>query len=344
MDSTSLSNFGSTSATVNGTNNTPFVASNTTDLSPSAYQVFLTNDPTDGVASAADSNQRVMLTSFASGPNNIGYAVVQSVVEAPLSTLNGVFQATLILPGPDVNFSAASSNQYGMANSSCNATIGVTSNAARTTVYNAIPSNRRNNYTTSGCSPSDPNMGIYDYLPSPSPYQTAAPSPAPPPNMPLASQNLITVSWYQNNLLPTLSAVANFRSTSDAGFTLGSATSPQIVYIDGDYSMGPTTGYGVLVVTGNFTMDGNASYYGLILVVGAGNATINGGGNGGVTGTVVVANTNTPYSGDSRYVGIPTYNANGGGTSAWGLSGNLINNIPFTGIASPRRISFQQLR
>jgi hypothetical protein len=193
---------------------------------------------------------------------------------------------------------------------------------------------------------SDSNYGIYNFLPqSLNPYQSGAPSPALPSGLTPASQNVILISYY-TQLLATLSAAANFRET-DVGsstFTLGTTTSPQIVYINGNYTMGPGTGAGILVVTGNLTINGNPTYTGLILAVGAGNVTFNGGGNGNFTGSVVVANT-SPWSTDARYVSTPTINLNGGGNSGWGYGGNTgVSGIPFTGIASPRRISFMQLR
>lgn len=350
VDSTSLANFGSTTATANGTGNTPFVVDSTL-LAPSAFQVFLTNDPADGVtnkddgASGTPGFNRVTLTSFASGPNSIGYAVVQAVVEAPLSNLDNLFQATLLLPGPDVTIDGMpNGNNYHVSNGACVATIAVTSNTARTTMWNAIPSNRRDTgHYNDTCSPADNGLGVYNFLSaSPNPYDNQNP-PALPSGMPGAGLNLITISYY-NQLLATLSAVANFRSTSDAGFTLGTTTNPQVVYIVGNFDMGGSdNGAGVLVVTGNLVIHGTPTYTGLILAVGAGNITFSGGGMGAFAGTMVAVNT-TPWSGNASYVSAPTFNANGGGNASWGFGGNTIQNIPFNAIASPRRISFLQLR
>jgi len=352
VDSTSLAGFPNTTATANGTANTPFVASNTSLLSPSAFQVFLTNDPypTDGgVTSPTDTNKRATLTSFASGPNGIGYAVVQAVVELGLDGLNDVFKGALILPGPDVTFDAWSSNNGRIQNGptpNCAVTIGLTSNAARTTIYNAIPSNKRDSQHYSTClttGGNDDNFGIYNYLPA-SPYDNGvSPNPALPAGIPPASINLITISYY-NQLLAGISQMATFRSVSDSGFTLGTTTYPQVVYINGDFDFGPgyDGGAGILVVTGNLTIHGNPSYSGLILAVGAGNVTFGGGGMGNFYGTMVVVNT-TPWSTDPRYVSTPTFNGNGG-ASQWGFSGNGENGVPFTGLAPPRRISFMQLR
>jgi type II secretory pathway pseudopilin PulG len=360
VDSTSLAGFPSTTGTANGTTNTPFVASNTSLLSPSAFQVFLTNDPypTDGgVTSPTDTNKRATLTSFASGPNGIGYAVVQAVVEFGLDSLNDAFKGALILPGPDVNFDSWSSNNGKIQNTSpnCAATIAVTSNAARDKLVNGsgkIPPNKLDSQHYSTClttGGNDSNFGIYNFLPN-SPYDNGvSPNPALPTGIPPASINLITISYY-TQLLAGISQIATFRSTSDSGFTLGTTASPQVVYINGDFDFGPNVntvgppndGAGVLVVTGNLTIHGNPTYSGLILAVGAGNVTFGGGGMGNFNGTMVVVNT-TPWSTDARYVSSPTFNGNGG-ASQWGYSGNGENGVPFIGLAPPRRISFMQLR
>jgi len=350
VDSSSLAGFPGTSATANATGNTPLVASDSTTLSPTSFQVFLTNDPADNVTSTVDGaigtagHNRVTLTSFAAGANNVGYAVVQSVVEAPLEGLDGLFQATLILPGPDVTFAAPDSNPYGISNSDCKATIATTSNTARNSVYNAIPSGRRDTgHYGDGCSPT--TLGVYNFLSTvPNPYDSASTvSPATPAGMPTVGNNMISIDWW-NALMQTIRATATFRSASDAGFNLGTATNPQVIYIDGDFDTGGnTSGYGILAVTGNLTLHGNMTYTGLVLAVGAGNVTVSGGGNGGVIGSVVVANT-TPWSGNAAYVSTPSYNANGGGTSAWGLGNDAIANIPFTALTAPRRITFTQLR
>ncbi len=50
-----------------------------TSLENGSFQVFLTNDPTDGVTNTTDTNESITLTSFGSGPNTIGFSVVQAV-------------------------------------------------------------------------------------------------------------------------------------------------------------------------------------------------------------------------------------------------------------------------
>ena len=82
------------------------------------------------------------------------------------------------------------------------------------------------------------------------------------------------------------------------------------------------SGAGVLLVTGNLTFNGNPNYNGLILVIGKGSVTKNGGGNGTVNGSLLVANlynsANPPQLLPASSVpGIPTLNWNGGGSVSW---------------------------
>jgi hypothetical protein len=116
--------------------------------------------------------------------------------------------------------------------------------------------------------------------------------------------------------------------------TYGTVAAPQITYVNGDFSMsGGNSGAGVLVVTGTLTISGNMQFNGLILVIGAGNMVINGGGNGTIYGEVFVANT----TGVGGALGSPSFSWNGGGkasvyyNSCWA---NIGNNLHYIVLAS----------
>jgi len=81
-----------------------------------------------------------------------------------------------------------------------------------------------------------------------------------------------------------------------------SACNPQTIVIQGDPSQpnqgnlsltgGSFTGYGTLVVTGDFAYTSDFSWYGIILVIGQGKVTVNGGaGTGEIQGAMIVAQT-----------------------------------------------------
>jgi hypothetical protein len=110
---------------------------------------------------------------------------------------------------------------------------------------------------------------------------------------------------------------------SPAG-ALGTDASPQITYVNGDFNYGNGSGAGVLIVTGTLSFTGNATFDGLILVVGQGIMSENGGGNGGFNGSVFLANTRppgaalapgNPFTGELATLGRPEIGWNGGGKS-----------------------------
>lgn len=86
----------------------------------------------------------------------------------------------------------------------------------------------------------------------------------------------------------------------------------QITFIDGDVNLGSgDQGAGLLVVTGKLTTNGNTSFKGVIYVLGAGSVERSGGGNGVISGGIVVARFGKT-SGDFE---PPTFTTKGGGTS-----------------------------
>jgi hypothetical protein len=120
---------------------------------------------------------------------------------------------------------------------------------------------------------------------------------------------------------------------------LGTDASPMITYVNGDFNMGSNSGAGVLVVTGTLTITGNASFDGLILVIGQGVIQENGGGNGQFNGSIFLATTNSsvsPYA-QLATLGSPLIAWNGGGTngiqynSCWA---NIGNNMHYLVVAS----------
>ena len=113
-------------------------------------------------------------------------------------------------------------------------------------------------------------------------------------------------------------APANIYGNNPSIVNMGTNANPVINVVNGDLSMGPSTGAGILLVTGNLTLSGNPSYNGIILVIGKGTFTKNGGGNGTLNGALIVANLNDASGnpiplGSNHAPGIPTMNWNGGG-------------------------------
>lgn len=82
-------------------------------------------------------------------------------------------------------------------------------------------------------------------------------------------------------------------TTATAGMA---STSPMTVVVNGDLDLTGwhRTGYGLLLVTGNLNYDPDASWDGIVLVVGQGTVTGSRGGAGGFLGALLVARTRTP--------------------------------------------------
>jgi hypothetical protein len=182
-----------------------------------------------------------------------------------------------------------------------------------------------------GCPPAvnQPAIGGFDNasvatliaaIPKPAKYTSGAtPTPA-VSNVNTALGPLATVDGLTNlvNSITAAADPANVYGSNPSITNLGTNTNPVINVVHGDLSLGPSTGAGILVVTGNLTISGNPSFNGLILVIGKGTFTKNGGGNGTLNGALLVANLNDSSGnpiplGSNHAPGIPTMNWNGGG-------------------------------
>lgn len=105
-------------------------------------------------------------------------------------------------------------------------------------------------------------------------------------------------------------AVSQGRYFSSFSGNAGSSSSPAFTFVDGNCVL--DGGAGLLIVTGNLEMNGNPSFEGLILVLGAGSVNRDGGGNGNIYGAITVARFDV--NGTGGFLG-PIFNTNGGGTS-----------------------------
>src|SRR5262249_43125989 len=134
-----------------------------TNFGSGSFQVFLMNDRFEpgsasqsaSVQSQTDSNNRIMITSFGTGPGG-SIAAVQEQLQVFNAFLPGqTMPGLIILPGPSVNFQTFDSNARQVTgaspNGGCYPTISVSTNAALAAVNTAINNKRPNNYQS--CSP-----------------------------------------------------------------------------------------------------------------------------------------------------------------------------------------------
>jgi hypothetical protein len=108
----------------------------------------------------------------------------------------------------------------------------------------------------------------------------------------------------------------------------GTAASPKFTFVDGDCDL--RDGGGLLVVTGTLSMSGNANFSGIILVLGTGAMTRNGGGNGDILGAIVVASFARTWPASENNQAhpflAPTFQTNGGGNSNVQYNSVNVNN------------------
>jgi hypothetical protein len=266
------------------------------------YRVYLTNAatlpgvlPIETVTLTDDTDLRVTLTSFSQGPNN-SFAVVQVVAKKlTLPALPGA----IILPGPGVAFQGGNSNASSVVGGIESAIV-TTSNNSRDIVENQLESiGRIDNYTcnTSPCISNE--------------------------------ETTIDPTWNSvsgiEGLYNTLISMADVVTGTTTGATattttltadqVGTTSNRTIVVVNGNAVLGPVNGAGILIVTGQLTLNGNFNYHGLIMCIGQGNLLRNGGGNGEIEGSILVARTRDTSNNLLTTLGNPTYNTNGGGNS-----------------------------
>jgi hypothetical protein len=158
-------------------------------------------------------------------------------------------------------------------------------------VVSGIPSNRLDHYTGAGATPDVENIAA---------------------SLPATESTVSSL----NTLVSTIKANANqvYNSNQTSLANVGTASAPQIIYINGDYApTGTVTGYGILVVTGTFTPGGNVGWNGIVLVVGKGSMVGNGGGNNSYNGAILVAKTVDASGNPLSTLGVANFDFSGGG-------------------------------
>jgi hypothetical protein len=147
--------------------------------------------------------------------------------------------------------------------------------------------------------------------------------------------NSATLPYYVQTADAARSALADLQDvaeTTNRYFTtanpppsLGSPTSPQLTFVDGDLAVSNSSGIGagILVVTGTLTFDGGYNFQGLILVLGTGRMIRSGGGGGEISGAVLVASFDRTQYGTPFYA--PTFDTSGGGNSTMIYNSSYVN-------------------
>jgi hypothetical protein len=253
----------------------------TIDPTPLFYDGTSLNDSNSG-------SQVLEITSLAILPNGSRKLVQYLAAPTPLN-LN--FNAALTLDGNNVQFTVPNTTNFWVRGNdqfsvgSCNPGSGVVdavgytnnSDSSYSNIISAIHAgppvsqNRRGNYTNNVASTPDVN------------YEPLSP-------------NLQTVAGL-NALVQTITqnadVVVNGNATQSSMPAGMSASNPMTIVIKGDLTFNGwhSTGYGLLLVTGTFTFDPDATWNGIVLVIGKGKLYAHQGGNGQFNGAVFLAST-----------------------------------------------------
>ncbi|HJR09688.1 MAG TPA: hypothetical protein VJ842_20680 [Pyrinomonadaceae bacterium] len=156
---------------------------------------------------------------------------------------------------------------------------------------------------------------------------------------PVETPDFLTTAGKARQYLNELEATArgenryfNPASGTAMSGSFGTTANPQITFIDGDCEL--SGGAGMLIVTGNLNMSGNPSFEGVILVLGAGTVNRDGGGNGNINGSMVIASFQRTWpsadddpaiNNDIEYPFLaPSFNTNGGGNSTMQFSSTAV--------------------
>ena len=262
-----------------------------------SYTVVLSNDTGDAGGNVADSNNKVMLTSTATGANNTKAVVEIAVSLPPPPTSTPVNfpnnPGTISLLGNSASFIGGNSNAKAMnGDDQCGPAsslpvVAVSDAGSLPGIKDSINDTKPKTYHTNVNGKSvDASTNMNDIAKS----MTTA-------QMTSAGYNLNDAASL-NSLVNAIQGsagavtVADGMSSSSVPGGMGTAASPKIVVADGDFSLsGGQSGFGILVVKGQLTFSGNINFTGIIMVIGQGIMTRNGGGNGTISGAVWVANT-----------------------------------------------------
>jgi hypothetical protein len=259
------------------------------------YTAFLTNDPIDTRTNTVDTNDRVLITGFASGPDG-SEEKVTAIIEK-VSFLPSTPPATVTLLGDNPVFDSSTSAVKDYVGDDCDGAgvpglyvpvIGAVGSANEAAIEAGIESNpdyESGPYTDqdvfadltdtteptvvgSGLGGLDPKWQDCQYL-----------------HDMIEEIRDLEITQVCNG--PLHCEPTNYCGPCDPRDTF----SNRITFVDGDYRVtGNLSGLGTLIVTGRLEFGGNVNWNGLILVFGEGEYYLKGGGTGVVSGGIMGAN------------------------------------------------------
>ena len=263
--------------------------------------LFFTGQNSDSNPTAA---QVLTITSLAVTPYGsrrmVQYTVAASAFTAALTT----FPSALTLDGNGVSYAGPQANGGGQGQGQGNnSNFHIDGND-----LNGLPGVPAIGYTNSndGSNVSKAALPSTNYL-SPAGVPNVGFLPASTPQMPGGLPSILQTPSGLDSLVQSITRGADLVVTPSSGTadqtSLPPAMSvsaqnpnptPMVVVVNGNFNLhGNGTSYGLLLVTGTLDYDPDASWNGVILVIGKGIFTSNKNGQGGITGAVLVAQTRT---------------------------------------------------
>jgi hypothetical protein len=236
------------------------------------------------LGSTPGAGQVLTITSLAVTPSGSRRMLQYSVAPATLGTAFAGFPSALTLAGNGVSFKSP-----GTAESGENFKINGNDSNAPTGTVSGVPAIGYTN-SNDGTSVSAAALPASNYL-SPAGVPSVGLVTLPPTmQTPSGLDGLVNSIAQTADLVLTPSpGTAADQTSLPSGM---SSTNPMVVVVNGNFNLhGYGTGYGLLVVTGTLDYDPDASWNGLILVIGQGIFTSSKAGVGGINGAVLVAQT-----------------------------------------------------
>ena len=250
-------------------------------VSPCSPTSFSLNDTATGA-------QVLELTALAALPNGSQKLLQYLVAPTPL---NLTFPAALTLDGNNVPFTVPNTTNFlvsgtdqgtvGNCNPGAAAVTAVgysnSSDASRTNILSAIQANRTGNYAPGPPAPNVNLVSLSSSLGCPGCSLTTA-----------GGLNALVQAITQS-----ADVVIQGSATQASMPSAMSATNPMTIVVNGNLTLSGWngTGYGLLLVTGDFTFDPDASWDGIVLVIGTGKLYSYQTGNGQFLGAVLLART-----------------------------------------------------
>jgi hypothetical protein len=272
------------------------------------------------VAPPVTALQALEITSYAVLPNGsqkmLQY-VVRPLVEFP--NLNSrTFSAALTLAGNNVTFTGPGPSASGFViqgQDQCSGSSAIVPSIGYT---NSSGGDTSSANIAAGATPTSNYLG-------------APLNPGPPPAPSTAPQSITDVSstlnlnWLTPSGLDAVvhditngaDAVINGPATPSSFPSGMSATHYMTIVVNGDLDLNGwhNTGYGLLLVTGTLKYDPDASWQGLVLVIGQGNFVSTKGGNGEIDGAVFIAKTRDAAGNPLNSLGPSSFSQTGNGSN-----------------------------